>query len=706
MSDRRRALVEKFQALTRDRLTRMAVTLMELEQGQAGEAELERITRELHTLKGESRMLGFEKVSVVAHAVEGRLRRAAEAGAGGGALLNPESGVLLRRAVEAVRRAMSGGDADGELGAVVAALDHGEDARQPLVVTEADITATGEERARPSAERWVSVHGARIEELCEQITAFAAQFRGLQASIVAATATSAPVPGKRARSMPEGSLRGMLEGTDDCAALLRDVTDAAWSLRLAPVEPLLDEMSKHARELAIGLGKRVRVETVGAGVELERTIIDAVWEPILHLVRNAVSHGVEPPADRGDKPPDATLRFGADAAGASVILSVEDDGGGVDFDRVRRAAARRGLFSEAALAEADDDALSALLFTHGFSTLTEADDISGRGVGLDVVRRTIEALGGSVAIETARGRGTRFALTVPTTISKEHALVVDSDGVLHGFPCRSILEVVRLSDQAPAGEPRPTSLRFRGEEVALHSIRDLMAVGPVSGTPDRWAVVVEVAGRRMAFGVDAMLGERELLRRPVDELLARLDYVAASSTVDDGRVVIVFLIPGLMRRADAYERPEPGSVRPPPLPVPIPTPTPISRAAPRKRRVLLVDDSEIVCDLLAEMLISAGFDVAVAHGGKEALGILATRPIDVLLTDLDMPGMSGTELIIEVRAGRPDLPVVVLSARRAAVEAESLLATGADAYLEKSSFHKRTLVDTIERAFAARAVPA
>lgn len=707
MSDRRRALIEKFQAMTRDRLTRMTVTLLELEQGQAGEAELERLTRELHTLKGESRMLGFEGVSAVAHAAEGRLHRAAQARSAGGALLTPTSGALLRRAVELVRRALSASVAPvSELRAMTAELDEeGAASPEPLPATS---TRSGELTARGGAvspERWVQVHGERIEDLCEQVTALAGQFRGLVASITDAASRAPQVPGARARALPERTVRGMLEGLDDCSAVLREVTEAAWSLRLTPVEPLLDEMSKHARELAIGLGKRVRVETSGSGVELERTIIDAVWEPVLHLVRNAVSHGVEAPDARGGKPPDATLRFGADAAGANVVLSVEDDGRGVDLERVRREASRRGLLTpDEALASGDEELLS-ILFSHGFSTLEVADEISGRGVGLDVVRRTVESLGGSVAIDTTPGKGTRFSLTVPTTISKEHALIVEHAGVLHGFPCRSIVEVVRLDEGDVTTDGGEQHLRFRAQLVPFCSLRDLLSLSPGAPGQDRWAVVVESAGRHMAFGVDAMLGERELLRRPVDDLLAWLDYVAASSTVEDGRVVIVFLVPGLIRRADARRRDDASSSLHPPSH----HATGHARApesAPGERRVgyrvLLVDDSAIVCELVSDLLVSAGFEVEVALGPSAALTAIAARPPDILLTDLDMPGMSGLELVSRVRADLPDLPVVILSARHAAQVEGVVASAGATAYLEKASFHKRTLVEAIESAMRRR----
>jgi CheY-like chemotaxis protein len=373
-----------------------------------------------------------------------------------------------------------------------------------------------------------------------------------------------------------------------------------------------------------------------------------------------------------------------------VVLSVADDGRGIDLEAVRRTAVRRGVLTAEQAADAVEGELLDLLFSHGFSTRERAGELSGRGVGLDAMRGAVEALGGFVTLSTELGKGTRFSLTVPTSISKEAAVITEVAGSSWAVPSRYVLEVVRIADQSlsPAARGEGLVFPFRGEDVPLVSLAELLAPGGASmRRVDRVAAVVDAGVGRVALGLPMLVGERELVRRAVDPVVAAVGYLAGSATLDDGRLVLILLLPGLLRMASAIaERGSPAS----------------SSAAPRvpvaaRTRVLVVDDSPIVCELVAELLEAAGLAPRTALGGRAALELLGTQSFEVVLTDLDMPGMDGLELLERIRAGWPALPVVVLSARERPSELARATDLGAAAFLAKSEFHTATLVQTLRK---------
>lgn len=539
MNDRRKALLRKFQAVAADRIRGLSLALIELAEGRTGAAGVHEVARELHTLKGESNMLGFPRVAAAAHAAETLLvARAGETA--------PDRATCerIQRALDLMDEAIQGRLADEEasLGALMLELAAPAGA---VPVPDAVPTSVGEPSRAPVrvAERWVQVDAARVDALCENVTGFGADFRALAARF---DALLAPLEADRAVAF---AARLLGEELDRCRARLDDVTDATWALRLAPVEPMLEDLVRHAQKIAARQGKRVRTSVATGGAALERGLLDELWEPLLHLVQNAVDHGIELPEGRGDKPAEASLRLHAEAVGPTVVLTVTDDGRGIDPAGVRAVAERRGLVVEGApLPERE---VLDLIFVHGFSTRDEVTEVSGRGVGLDVVRRRVESFGGAVTVSTEVGRGSRFVLTLPATVSRERALVIDLGGALYGVPCRGIVELVRLADHAVEAAPGGASaLLLRDERMPLRSLASALRVELAA--PEPWAMILgsPTSERRAAFTIPRAVGEHDLLRRPLDPLLARLDYLSASSTLDDGRLVLILVVAGLMRRGE------------------------------------------------------------------------------------------------------------------------------------------------------------
>jgi two-component system, chemotaxis family, sensor kinase CheA len=671
LNDRRQALIGKFRASAAERLHRLLLWLGELEGGSTG--RMQELRRELHTLKGEATMLGFAPMSDVVHAAEGRLARAA---ADGPEALRDGARVVAE-SCEAVIRWLSTADAEVlVLEAARAALEAPSNAPPvPIAAPSApklEPPAPAPEAApqpQGKADRWVQVQARRIDELCERASDFEVGFRALSYDLRALA---------DGRTNLEGGLRALLPEIDRARAALEEITASAWSLRLVPLEPALAELVSHARQIAVSQGKRMRVVVRASDAQIERTVLDVIWEPLLHLVRNAVDHGIELPAEREGKG-EAMLAVEAEAVGASIVLSISDDGRGIDVSKLRDAAVARSVLSPEDAAEAPDAALLDLIFQHGFSTRTSVTDLSGRGIGLDVVRSSVESIGGSVRVSSEVGKGTRFALSVPASISKERALVFRVGKALYALPSRAVASVVQLGDSPVSEGPSGRTLMVGDDAIMLRSMGRVL--GPVDPTAEPWAAVVEVGTRRVAFSMDRPHGELPLLRRPVDRLLAASGAVNGSAILEDGRIVLMLAAAGLIRQSDRKGPREPRAAAPPA----------------RRSRVLVVDDSAVVRDLMTQVLEHAGFDVTVAPGGAEGIAEFTAGPPDIVLLDIDMPEVDGFEVLRRIREADGAVPVVMLSLRTSQADQHRASLLGASAYFAKSQFQETTIVDALRR---------
>jgi chemotaxis protein histidine kinase CheA/CheY-like chemotaxis protein len=664
------ALFDRFRAGSLERIRAAKLTVADLEEGQAGGAALKRVLGELHTLKGESRMLGLALVSQIAHAVEECLAPALK-----GTRISPEVAAGCRDGLEAIARSLR-----GELGAEASSAETlqltlddltalceafasgGDEPPPPLPIATAPERRISE---RPH-ERWTQVKTSQVDQICEQVHDFTATFGQLRAEVRAALGSASP------RS------RQVLDQFERTETQLYDLVSSAWALRLVPVEPSLAQLVEHARDLALIQSKRVRVSVDAGGTQLERSILDQLWDPLLHLLRNAIDHGIEPLEERGDKPVQATVVISARSDGPNVLVTIADDGRGIDGNAVRAAAVDRGLMSDAVAAALSETEVLDLLFSHGFTTRKSVTEVSGRGVGLDVVRRKIDGLGGKVSVSSEVGRGTSFTLSVPASLTRERVLVFALGDALFGVPSRSTMAVVALEPNQHGEVAGGRIFRHGGGTYPLQSLA--LTLGFPQTEREDHAVLLELFGERRAYCLSTLCGEHEVVRRPVDDLLSAMGTVGGSATLDDGRLVLLVRPEALAGRIRARPAPQRGTTN-----------------EQRQRRVLIADDSPIVRELLTEMLSSSGLVVHAAEDGLAALRILETIQPDLVLSDVEMPRMGGLELLRRIRGQNQRLPVVMLTTRGSAADRKAAAELGADAYLVKSDFEGSKLLDTISR---------
>ncbi|MFZ5889543.1 MAG: hybrid sensor histidine kinase/response regulator [Myxococcota bacterium] len=668
MTDSREALLSRFRASLQARVRTIA-GLFDVLSNDPSDAEVRRQTMgELHTLKGEARMLGFGSLVNLVHALETQVGRL-------------EYSSLWASALDAMRVAL---DQDLAPELADAALENAvieleQNGAEPTQNSQADFAenATPESPAgsevhspRRTSQRWVQVDSSVVDELCESVVELATTVAALYAKV-------APhVAGLDATSHAELAAAFAL-----CRSQVDRATTDAWRLRLTSIEPALRELSQHARALAAAGGKSLVTDVLARGVQMERDALDTLWESLLHLAQNAVDHGIERPEERGHKSPNGRLLLAAETRGANVVLTVEDDGRGIDCAKVRTAAVARGLLDPTRAESLADETVLDLLFEHGFSTKNDVTELSGRGVGLDVVRRRVEGMGGAVAIDTKLGHGTRFTLSVPFTVTKERVLVLRAGGGLYGLPSRSVRAILGREELPDPSSEAEAVLRFQGEALPLNSLSRLLGI--VSEEREERALVVDISGRRYGLRIQGIWAERELVRRPVESLLARASPIQASAVLDDGSLVLLLdlsFLRSASRRAGTSEVIAPRAV------------------AARRKRVLVADDSPVVRELLKEILMSSGLEVSTATDGAEALKAFTQEEPDLVLTDLEMPRMGGFELLAEIRRRSQRVPVVVLTTRGSVEDRQQAAMLGANGYVLKSGFKNEMLLDVVSRA--------
>jgi chemotaxis protein histidine kinase CheA len=502
--------------------------------------------------------------------------------------------------------------------------------------------------------------------------------------------------GEELSSVAQG-LREVVEGHRGGMALVRD---NAMGLAMVPVRRMFAALPRIVRDVATATGKDVALVTAGEDVEIDKQVLDGVADALKHLVINAVDHGCEPAEVRraAGKPETATVTVTARSVGGTVVLEVGDDGAGVDEDAVRRAAVRQGLLpADSALA---GPALLTLLFAPALSTSSRVTETSGRGVGLDVVRDAVEELGGAVEVRSDRGTGTTFVLTLPVTLGVLRCLLARVGDERYAVPVTGVVESLSLrGDASVKGGGADVHVLAGRSVVVRHGVSvplvDLgAALGLQRGPADapRAALVVRHGTTQVAWAVDRLEGESELVVKDLGSFLGRVPLVTGATIDGSGDVVCLLDLRELGERAL-------GAAPLGAVSTPHATPRAVAGPVTRKARVLVVEDSVGVRELERVILEGAGYQVETAVDGVDGASRLREDPADLVVSDVEMPGMDGFELTRTIRRtkGWENVPVVIMTSRGEDHARQSGLEAGCSAYLLKNEFDQDELVQTVRR---------
>lgn len=710
--DLMRELVEAFRSEAGELFDALAGLIAELSsaQGPKSQETIRAAMRLAHNLKGASGSVGLNELSQIAHAFESALAilqaravtptpehvsvlEAAVIGMQGLAEQKRESDAstaarLIERleAVSAAHAAQAASAPSAELGtADNAATDAGGDAPPP-----AAEPREGAPGPQEQSNNYVRVSAERLDALANHLDELL-RLRGtwgkhVESLTEIARGQDTDDPSSRALRVALASGRAAHSAM---ARAVDDLTLEIHKIRTVALSTIAPQWRRVVREAAETLGKKVRLTVDVADTAVDKHVLEHIRDPIVHLLRNAVDHGIEPWQERHllGKPDAGSVSIVARMSGGGIAIEIRDDGKGLVADDVANAAVRHGVVSSEASNRLGNQEKLDLLFYDGFSTAKELSSISGRGVGLAAVRQELAAVGGTCTPSSAgSGMGTCFRLEVPVSVLATTGLLVKVDDTVYMLPTIYVERTLRVSRSEvrsfngfpvlEANDPEPIAvLTLRDDDPRLEDAHGHLDV-----------VVLDCAGERVALIVDEVLEQQECVTRRLPWNIRRVQGIHGVVVLDDGSLAVVLEVGVLLRKR--FVNTTAGANQ-----------AGRSQAASTSLRILVVDDSLTQRTLQRNILTSAGYNVEVAVDGVEAWDKLRQRQFDLLLSDIEMPGMDGLELTRRIRTDplRRGLPIVLVTSRGRERDIQAGAAAGADEYLVKGQFDHDKLLLAVER---------
>lgn len=680
-------------------------------------SRIERLFREVHTLKGAARMVGENDAEGLCHALEQRLSTWKTLGRP----LAPGEAASLRQEVSDIARTLRVTSPlpapPAELPSAPAAADRSAAAVAGIVrVPGARLDALlSRSEEIVSAKLTGDQHAAQLTTLSERGLAWRKEVERVRPDLAALrrfvdTGTVSPIGRELAALLhyvdwTNEYVRELGGDLTRLAARMRhdqrrlgvtldQLLDDTKEVLLQPFSTLLEAFPSFVQQTARQHGKEIAVDLQGTSTEIDRRVLDEIRDALTHLVRNSVDHGIERPEERRakGKPPQGRIGIAVQSrAGGNVEILVTDDGRGIDTREVTANARRLGLVAEDAPELPEPEAL-ALLFRSGFSTRTEATDLSGHGLGLAIVREKVEQIGGSVSIESQPGRGTLFRLEVPLTLARFRGLFVSAQRHVFALPTAYVERVVRVRADAVRRVKNQELVELDGRTTVVLRLAEALGLAPNHGdatNADQPFLVLLQAGRaRIALRVDEVPREEEVVMKNLGRLLRGARQYVGATLAGGGHIVpvlnISYLLDSALRRGGRQRVAAVAASRP---------------AAARKKTVLVAEDSITSRSLLKGILQAAGYDVRTAVDGADALTILKFEPVDLVITDIQMPRLNGFELTARIRSDQAlsTLPVILITSLASREDKERGVDAGANAYIVKSSFDQSDLLEAIGR---------
>ena len=460
--------------------------------------------------------------------------------------------------------------------------------------------------------------------------------------------------------------------------------------RLRPFADGVQMFPRMVRDLGKTLGKMAALRVAGDSTTVDRDILERIKAPLDHLLRNAVDHGIELPEERlrHAKPPEGTIRLEAAHSAGKLLVTVADDGRGIDLQTIRDAVVRRNLSTAGIVPKMTDAELLEFLFLPGFTLKDSVSEISGRGVGLDVVQTMVKEVGGNVRASSIRGAGTRFELELPLTLSMVRTLLVEIGGEPYAFPLARIETTLKLPfDEIQSVEGRQ-HFRLGQRQIGVVAGCEILELDSPASPNELSIVVLGDKGGRYGIVVDRFLGERELVVRALDSRLGKVKNISSAALMPDGSPLLIVDVDDLLREIDNFLSGNRLSQL---------GPASGTGEVKERKRVLVVDDSLTVRELERKLLDGQGYAVDIAVDGMDGWNAVRTGHYDMVVTDVDMPRLDGIELVKLIRkdARLKALPVMIVSYKDRPEDRQRGLEAGADYYLTKGSFHDETLIRAV-----------
>lgn len=714
--------VLRFIEEARDHLSRMATELADLEQGTADAEQVNSLFRSAHTLKGSSRMLKLTPITETAHSLEDLLSALrdgkVQADASLMALLyqgvdaltdlveqlaqNPES-TSLPAADAALCQALTA--------AAQGAGDESASAPKPEVSQTKPAEAVHPALHPKPAEALhpkpadapelktadtVRIRLSKLEELIKLMGEVVSSHASLRELVNTSRQLERHARLELAGDLPAALLqfsRDIKETVISQESLMQELHDKALQMRMLPLAIVFEPAARLVRDLARSLDKQVECRIRGGEIELDRQMIDQLADPVIHLLRNALDHGVETPEIRQQlgKPPQGRLELTARQDGGWVVLEVSDDGAGISLEAIREKALKKQLVTQEQLEGMSDQEVMDLIFLPGFSTSSLITELSGRGVGMDVVKRSVvDGLQGVISMSSRPGEGTRMTLRLPLSLAMMRVLLVDVAGQPLGFTAQYVSELISVPQSDLIKVADRNAVIIRNEFVPVVHLEQLIDLPQMksrlhsgNNRKDLLLLVVRVHHEKLALVVDELLDERDLVIKQLPQHLRDRNLISGMVTTGHNELVSLLHAPCLMDMARKSRDPVADRTA--------------QQQDQKRLRVLVVDDSLNTREIERDVLEARGYHVTLAEHGQDGLNKALAEDFDAILTDVEMPVMDGFTLTARLRQEDRyrDRPIIIITSREKESDRRRGIEVGADAYIVKGSFDQNSLVDTL-----------
>lgn len=748
-----------YKAASAEHIQNIEAALLHLEKNPQDHAKLEGLLREIHGLKGDSRMLGVIDVETLTHQMEeilGSINR-------GEQLLTPQLCDCLYRGLDAISKiaheAVTGQAAGVSVFHVLAQLMRGDSSdawsetqawsetpsMHPIIEQELvfdnllyfnETTETADDdfakvshyqidTIRVESERLdklftqvgeLVVSKSQIADQLAEIDGILALWEEFGRQVFAsrqAFKTCGHGQGNEPKSMQDFyhllenrlkhlgvSLNRLRNKTYDCTTKLETVANelqsGVSSLRLLPLSTIFNLFPRTVRDLAKQQGKEVNLQIEGEQTCVDKRIIEEMKDPLLHLLRNAVDHGIETPIERQKlgKPPTATIRLRTYQTGNTVSIEVSDDGRGLDIEAIKLAAVRRGICTEEQLVRMSTAEIQALIFASGFSTRTLVTEISGRGVGLDIVRANVDRLKGTIQVEFTPGKSCLFRITLNSVLVTTHVLIVQVNQNLYAIPVEFVETMLLVSPQEIFVVEGSQTFPFQEQPVSVVWLADLLGLPvKVPASIQAWdaalksipCVILRIGSELLGLLVDTVLELQDIVLKPQSNLLKRICNISGATILGTGQVCLVLNPTDLFKSAKKT--------------VVSVTVNELAEKARVKQKILLIEDSIPIRTQMRRILESAGYEVIASVDGQDGFNKLRESSFDAVVSDIQMPNLDGLEFTAQIRQlpEYKELPVILVTTQASEEDKQRGEKAGANAYLTKGEFEQGVFLDILRR---------
>ena len=658
-------IINVFKDEVRGRLKNIEDGLIALQSNPEDQEILDNLQREAHTIKGAARMVGYSRTGEVAHALETLIKRYRN-----GEVETEKMVKAALRAVDYIRNAIEKGESDEK--SVLEVLENPDKLQGEGTV---EITKSFEVE---DVWKFIPVEYEQIEKLSQKLEDLYMRTVGI---VRYRKDLLSQIEDRKTAEIIEK----LMSDFDFFRKNLHQLTMEISDLRLVPVSKVFDSITRPIYEIATSLGKKVKVNLRSTDIKIDKRILDSILDSIIHLIRNALDHGIEPPEERvkKGKPEYGTLYLSAFEREGKVVIQIEDDGRGIDTEQVVKKAVEKGIIDQETAAHMSEKEKIDLIFIHGFSTKEQVSDMSGRGVGMDVVKSRVEELGGEISVETTPGYGTRIELILPLTIATVNLIFFRIGEFTFAYPSYHVENIIRIEKNRLITLSNGRKYYDMGEERI--PVVDLVPAG------EGLEYLIVTRRNRIGYMVNEVVGEESVVIKRMSGPLKNLNMLKGFVPLSTENIAYLIDLSemSIMESMLKFKEEIKSHVKPEEV---------------KRKRILVVDDSPATREVVSGLLRGAGYEVVTAENGIQAMRELGKEDFDLVVTDINMPQMDGYELTKYIRETPhlKALPVIMLTSFGSAEERKKGKEVGADEYLTKGSFDPAKFLEIIRKYLEGR----